>query len=113
MTEEQIELARRLIAHPRWEWPAFIRVDWTDIDEVAYPIPDLTNAATGGVLLEMVVEAAGIEGRDLHAAPDTDEGWYVCLPCLWDGYDENSMNFLGATLAESCARALLALWGDE
>lgn len=121
MTDEQRDLARRLAAHPRWVWrrgvlalfePApycygELRIEedgwtptwcddiaqpngWPDVKRVAWP--DLTDAATGGVLWEMA-------GRLEVTA--TKESVRVGL------HDAT-----GSTLAEACARALLAEWGD-
>lgn len=63
MDADLVELARRLVAHPRWEWrrgaiaqgrrglpDAWFRV----IGEWSEDPPDLTDAATGGVLLGML-----------------------------------------------------------
>jgi len=98
-----VELARRLVAHPRWTWrpgakavgrrglpAAWFRVEepvgrlsgeWADA------VPDLADAATAGVLLGML-------GR-----PTT-------IPCGWvlDWHR-------GGTLGEAAARALLSAWG--
>lgn len=59
-------------------------------------VPDLTDAATGGVLWEMA-------GRP--TIPIADE-----RIVLMEGPGEPV--YRGTTLAEACARALLAEWGE-
>ena len=73
---------------------------WPDAKREAWP--DLTDAATGGVLWEM----AGMP--PIHVARNSAgvaHVWVVPLtvdPSKWPA---------SATLAEACARALLAEWG--
>jgi len=116
MTEEQIELARRLMAHPQWmaeigealsagrDWYG---VRW--VDTSLSTVPDLTDAATGGVLLEMV---GNLIGGDVNVRYGHRGAKY---PGRW--YRLDLAGFLAPgpcpALAEACARALLALWGDE
>ena len=62
-------------------------------------VPDLTDAATGGVLLDMLGDGwLAVRAR----------GWGVYKP----GSPINPPRHHGATLAEACARALLAEWGE-
>ena len=132
MTPDQLDLARRLAAHPRFVWrrgaqpvyePApFVwgRLDrveedgwnpqhcdyialpngWPDAKREAYP--DLTDAATGGVLLDMV-RALFVE---VEMSMNKDGFGLNC----WRSFGR-LVGFTGATLAEACARALLAEWG--
>lgn len=116
MSPADLDLARELAAHPRWEWRAGMRIvsrfdgallwrraegdlaihpDWG-----TEPVPDLDDPATAGVLLAMLPpgrwtwETMG--GR--HAVWNTDD----IRP------DRVSR---GPTLASAAARALLAAWG--
>jgi len=117
MTEEQTALARRLVEHDRWQWAAMDGVLQVAKGQDDYRthlvymastkmrewLPDLGDDATGGVLLGMLVAT----GRDfaIHAPPNLISGG-------WD------IDFFGAdyhdgdTLAEACAHALLAVWGE-
>lgn len=127
MNDEQLDLARRLAAHPRFQWrrgaqpvyePApFVwgRLDrveedgwnpqhcddialpdgWPDAKREAYP--DLTDAATGGVLLDVLGPGWTVITRigKVDAHPTGCAG---------------PPGVSGATVAEACARALLAEW---
>lgn len=131
MNPEQLDLARRLAAHPRFQWrrgmaalydPAPYchgadRIDedgwrpehcdyialpngWPDAKREAWP--DLTDAATGGVLWGM----AGMPGvGPCRAGMVTVSQWTR-------GEKPRLLPYDGATLAEACARALLAEWGE-
>lgn len=137
MNTEQLDLARRLAAHPRFEWCAGMLAlenpssgHWQpgdyvwrivtgapdvmallsegDVHEAPYmpssfleAVPDLTDDATGGVLL--VVLGGGLV---LYRS---------ALYPLWSARrnDGKSIEHLGSTLAEVCARALLAEWGES
>lgn len=134
MNDEQRDLARRLAAHPRFEWrPGMLALEdpslgnwqpgdyrWRiitgapdlaavtaehDIHEAPYmpyafarAVPDLTDAATGGVLLGMLGPGWSL---DTNAASIELRG-----PCGKGGV------YVGDSLAEACARALLDQWGD-
>jgi len=138
MNAEQLDLARRLAAHPRFEWCAGMLAlenpssgHWQpgdyvwrivtgapdvmallsegDVHEAPYmpssfleAVPDLTDDATGGVLLGMLGPGCSVL-RDKRRAGQSDE-WTVA-----SGPGGGS----GATLAEACARALLAEWGES
>lgn len=83
MTEEELVLANTLAAHPKWEWRQAMLVVCdphlpgtlvfrVGLDEPAEAdVPDLSDAATKGVLLAMVREAWGrldiavLKGREL------------------------------------------------
>ena len=125
MTNEQIELARALVGLEGFRWEAGMRLRlWTEFfpqpvriigtspyiaahegDWCANPctgahlrdVPDLTDPATGGVLLE----ALGLDGWDVICSFHDFPGWQV------SSYREG-LAFGGATLAEACARALVA-----
>ena len=147
MNPDQLDLARRLAAHPRFEWRRGMAAlesspsgnwqpgdyEWRilsgapdvaavtsehDIHEAPYmpsafarAYPDLTDAATGGVLLEMLVQACG-----------DGVGWFIKRAGTYTvthGTEKTSKPGLmrtkkatGTTLAEACARALLAEWGE-
>lgn len=139
MNPDQLDLARRLAAHPRFDWlrgmaaiesppppstncqpgdtawrildesPDLVAVtSELDIHEAphmpsafAMAIPDLTDAATGGVLLDML--------RPGHLEYFPEEH-------VWLTRKKSVLNVpyhAGKTLAEACARALLAEWGGE
>lgn len=113
MTDTSLDdLARRLVAHPRWVWAvgtALAGGDQIRPDTLAVThrsLPDLTSDATGGVLLGMVVLA----GRDVGLEwLRTTQGDMLAV----DWYVGDVMKVArGSTLAEACARALLKLWGE-
>lgn len=132
MNDEQLDLARRLAAHPRFEWregmaarEVSLTGNWQpgdygwrilsgapdvaavtsegDMHEVPYmpsafarAVPDLTDAATGGVLLDML-----------------GDRWRTHRLGCWavsKGIEPDRTRHFGSTLAEACARALLAEW---
>lgn len=132
MNDEQIKLAKELATHPRWVWRAGVQPCATKLapyvwgklgrveedgwvpqycDDIALPEgwpyarreawPDLTDDATGGVLWAMV-------GKPRVA-------WYSGLgergACRVR--DDGGREFDGTTLAEACARLLLAQWARE
>lgn len=136
MNDEQKELARRLAAHPRWVWRRGVlpvyecapyvwrheRVEedgWNPqyCDDIAMPNgwpdakreawPDLTDAATGGVL-------AGMLGPGWVFECCTSSGGATKWKAYLRGYilAKDAAVHCGATLAEACARALLAKWGE-
>lgn len=86
------------------EQGAVTRAWWTDIQHCRqhtrdhYLIPDLTDAATGGVLLAML--AAG----EVAVAEYTGSCWQVSHP------QSEFLMAEGATLGEAVARALLSVW---
>lgn len=111
MNDEQLDLARRLARCPQYK-PEPVTADYTrrlcgtrvvrDVDGKL--IPDLTDAATGGVLLDML--------------DYTGTGWLVAVSVKqgvrrWAVYErgdaEPGMGWC-PFLAEACARALLAEW---
>ena len=134
MTLEQIELATRLVAHPRWGWRpgmVYTRSMWggqraviwgigkrgplmscylTGGDDIA-PMgddecwPELTDGATVGVLLEMLT-AVSTEGFQLIYTPwcNDDARWR----CGADGSGEHG----ALTAGEVVALALLEAWGS-
>lgn len=123
------DLARRLAAHPRWEWRAGmvcnahrlvdrdglgIIVDggvpylpvaprWVTIEGHSPPDarPDLTDPATAGVLLAMLAEA--VTSSTSMLVRDS-RGWHADDGSQWHG---------GDCIGEAVARALLAVWGEQ
>ena len=114
MTSDQIDLARRAVACPHWRWMPGMR--WVayrppPLDDVVnrigdlkmrlYPgaLPDLTDPATAGCLLERLVAADPGAGWAVSCGPDV--GWRA-TSCDYD--------LSGATCGEALARALLVVW---
>jgi len=131
MNDEQLKLARELAGHPTFKWQAGMLArersptgnwqpgdyEWRivdgepdlsavtsegDLDEApnmpsafARAVPDLTDDATGGVLWAM----AG--GPHVHPA-------LRGVRCI-----DHGAGFTADTLAEACARLLLAQWARE
>lgn len=111
MNDEQRDLARRLADAIRYrqrppEAPQIWRRSRMKCvrDKDGALVPDLTDAATGGVLLDML-------GPGWVARCDSGSGgervWSV-----WDAAKRESVTTPDATLALACARALLAEWGE-
>lgn len=106
MNDEQRDLARRLADAIRYgPQPRKVHVIERSSrmrcvrDRDGALIPDLTDAATGGVLLDMLGDGwLAVRAR----------GWGVHKP----GSPISPPRHHGETLAEACARALLAEWGD-
>ena len=135
MTPEQTEVARALVALPGWEWRAGmltlpdpanpiaslacqhlgadrLRVlnEWDANGPCGAPegwLPDLTDAGTGGVLLEMLGADPWLK-LTVWRAPKAWGLWSVGL-----GGRPHESPFTGSTLAEAVARALLATEGDR
>lgn len=133
VNDEQLDLARRLAAHPRFHpergmvWHhndagRGVAVDdgWgIPLVRECYEnsglyredgwVPDLTDAATGGVLLDMLGPNWNSnrtrEWDEANDGPDRDR-WFV-----WKTAGMKVV-YRGTTLAEACARALLAEWGE-
>jgi len=83
-----------------WAWkpsPQLARTPGWAADVWARQVPDLTDAAMGGVLA-------------LTLGP----GWtFTRYPDdYWEASSQHE-DFHGDTLGEACARALLAVWGAE
>ena len=123
MTPDQIDLARRAVAAPKWKWmpgmrsvayrqaplePVVHRIG--ELKSTPYPgsLPDLTDPATLGCLLALVREALGhprlvaIYCEPAH--PGQSEGWAVQAA-------DNRMPVAGedyATEAEALVAALEA-----
>lgn len=125
MNDEQTKLARELAGHPRFEWRAGMKPCAAELaafvwkldrveedgwkpqhcDDIALPQgwpdtkreawPDLTDDATGGVLWAM----AGSP----HVAPALRG-----VRCI-----DHGAGFTADTLAEACARLLLAQWARK
>lgn len=123
MTDDQLDLARRLVEAPWWEWLPGMKSDgWThitadDLDCDLVPrrsVPDLTDPATGGVLLGMLPNGRQPDGSLLQReAAEVEDGWVVrvfrfqCHGELPEVLSEAAE--MGTTLAEAAAKALLAL----
>lgn len=126
MTPAQIDIARRLVAAPWWRWaPGMHARLWTRRDPMAWgrvritdvplftenylnresvhgwtpPVPDLTDAGTGGVLLGML--AAEVPGVETGYSAE----WWVRA---WTGAEWTRPGE-GTTLAEAAALVLLVL----
>jgi len=122
----QVKLARALVALPSWRWEVGMLArgsgygrsgpwgtPWlTDLAErvtgggpphADNAYPDLTDAATGGVLLGMLpVVGTTVDWWDVL---EGDTIVVYCRVCIGDGL------YVGSTIGEACARALLALEG--
>lgn len=68
---------------------------------LADSLPDLSDPATGGILLAMLDAATG---HDMHAVPLYAGGWQVSVT---DG--PAAGEHAGPSLGEACARALIAI----
>ena len=117
MRPDQIDLARRLVACPRWRWVPGMGVRrWSGHGKVSAVarvsasfretpwlsegwLPDLTDPATAGCLLAMLVAADPGAGWGVSCGPDV--GWRA-TSCAHD--------LSGATCGEALARALLVVW---
>lgn len=135
MTGERLDVARRLVADPRWKdrpngtnvqaWLKAQRgLSTTYRDHVTGIrwrvvrgewLPDLDDIGTGGVLLGMLLDAVG-DWRDVVAvsfSSPTDVDIELApspddvdAGCLYRGL------FRGGSLAEAAGLALLAVWGQ-
>jgi hypothetical protein len=132
MNDEQMKVARELAGHSRFEWRAGMKPCAAELalfvwkldrveedgwnpqhcDDIALPQgwpdakreawPDLTDDATGGVLLGMLGDWWAVR---------IVKGGVTVRP---SGQGERShLSRSGATLAEACARVLLAAWARE
>ena len=103
MSEPWEDIAKRLAAHPRFEW----REGMMATDHVGN-VPDLTDAATTGILLlGMLDEALGGVSGEYGASLGRGLG---AESHLWDasiGGESNMHEVPGA----ACALALLEAWG--
>jgi len=112
MTLELEALARRLVACRRWRWMpgmAYLRrgrshrvdpevlASGGSYDDTC--LPDLTDPATAGCLLTMLVAVDPGAGWGVSCGPDV--GWRA-TSCDHD--------LSGATCGEALARALLVVW---
>jgi len=114
--DSMTDLARRLVASPRWRWMPGMRATragpWTEPDAVRVPeslpnggypgwLPDLTDPATVGCLLSLVREA--LKDHELFARRELElggPGWVVVRITT-------AMIIRGATEAEALVEALL------
>jgi len=108
MTEEQIALARRLVAHPRWRRPPGLILCAVVNERRREMLPNLTDAATGGVLLEML-RAEFCDANATITIEVEDDNTQMLL----GRRNRRSWSVSAAFPPEACAHALLALWGDE
>jgi hypothetical protein len=128
MNDEQLKLSRELAAHPRFEWQAGMLAreqsptgNWQPGDYVWRIVdgdPDLSAVTSEGDLHEAPMMPAAFE----RAIPDlTDDAtggvlWAMAgkpavVPC--ECGDVIVEEHTGKTLAEACARLLLAQWARE
>lgn len=138
MTDNQLSLARRLVAAPWWEWrvgmsPIEVRGDkiivWgtvshEDLDDPMdglhcgvppsqHCIPDLDDDATCGILLAMLVETHQATGvRYMHVNTGGDEWEWMWEVCLYDSEPDGSRAFYAPELGEALTRALLQVRGE-
>lgn len=129
MNDEQRELARRLAAHPKWEWrqgmmgyipgwgPAFMAED-----ELGGPsdYPLLEDPCTQGWLMRMIADATPNELDLTREPPAGGSG-----PHLWECtvYDDQPVNgdcrardvscHSARDFGEALARVLLDVWGES
>lgn len=137
MTDEQIELARRLVARERKEWDGLDRaalfgayrqpngILWMELADGEWLL-DLTDPATAGVLLEMLPAIAppAVADRKIGDAWQTVEAenegdrWCVTVNThrleRFTGHPYAEITGVladgeGATLGEAVARTLLAI----
>ena len=130
------DLARRLVAHPKWEWragmltcngrrilcPADVGTSGDDVGTIEHlgygdytwwgdgldrECPDITDPATVGVLLAMADDAAGFP-VDVRLEPPSGAGHPEHFVAESGSPDFGS----GATRGEALADLLLILWGD-
>ena len=88
--------------------------DWDDPDHGEEHLPDLHDAATAGVLLGML-PANRVQGvRPLIDDIGGAFGWrVVCRRPMQAATPRSGFDyFIGDTLGEACAQALLAVWGE-
>jgi len=111
MNDEQLKLARELAGHPNFSgrrgmcivsgrFPLFVMGDGVGYRDLMGGVPDLTDDATGGVLLGML--GAGWTCEHCEAANGASV-WHVYPR----GHTKPPETHFGVTLAEACARALL------
>jgi hypothetical protein len=123
MDSESMELARRLVAHPKWEWrlgmigysPAYDSRFFVDEKERVPPVmgmgsyPDLDHPSTAGWLLGMLDDcyAVSIGRKEV-------DGWWLCecYPTNDSYYDDNAVVRSSTSKGAALARALLEVWGD-
>lgn len=118
MTEEQIALARRLVAASWWEWPlgvawvapgASIPIRGWYVDGQTYvpfgALPDLTDDATAGVLLGML---GRLTWTSAQARPEPYAAGVAY--CVGDRVHNTMWRPI---MGEAVAVALLAVRGDR
>lgn len=140
MTPAQLDLARRLVAHPKWRWVAGMVADemrlmgpeevpvqlngsnggWICDDNPSPPfpmIPDLTDYATAAILLRMAHEADQTDRR--HSPVLVYAGGVAAVPAdrnmVWGCHivpgDKHGWAE-SKDLGTVAAQALLAAWGE-
>lgn len=111
MTPERIELSRQLLKLPGFphdppsgQLRTSDGMDWCYSDEADWnaggsgrQVPNLEDAATGGVLLAWLAPL-------VHPDVQCKDTYRVIF-----AIDNDLKRFVGATLAEACARALVAI----
>jgi hypothetical protein len=107
MSDDDADAAQMLAAHPRFAWrdgmrdQKGVRVVDTDLWAPSAP-PDLADAATAGVLVQMLAET----GRLTDIVVVGDE-WAVAVDL------DGPYGLAGSTMGEAAAWALLQVWDDE
>lgn len=120
MTNDERDLAKQLAEHPRWRWMPGMEAIAADgspwrpgiimCAEHMRPddVPDLSDGATQGCLIEML----GSRFECLHYRRHTADLGGTLWSVLVLGPSGCRQDRRGYTLGEALARALLAAWGD-
>ena len=127
MTPEQIELAKRLAAHPTWQWVDGMYAamgydpdyeEWGRVDgdvPAACHYPDLNDPATQGCLLSMLDRGLYLDLRwrpaivDEHGQTMREEHWTIA----GDRRDGTPDHVRAPELGTALAEALLSQWDAE
>lgn len=102
------ELAEQVARHPRWSWregmadTTGVRVVDLELWTGADALPNLSDFATAGVLIELLTETGLFTDVVLQ-----DGEWIVAVDLPGEGLQ----GWAAETLGEAAAWALLAAWG--
>lgn len=112
MTDEQVIRAKALAALPWWDrqtWnhPCYWEIDKGDRHIYHYGVPDLTSPEVGGVLLETLWETQPEATVRRWEPGPKGTGW--CVEVYPDDWSDDEVVYMGSTLADAVAGALLAL----
>jgi hypothetical protein len=120
MTHEEQELARRLVAHPRWRWMCgMFAISPTDTVPMLVVLgspnllgdryPDISNPGTQGWMVDSFGEdLVSIAQRPASAIGG--EKWTVLFVDPATG--TRNLSRVGLSRGEALARARLAAWGE-